>query len=570
MANVPDNAKKNVISEIFGEMNYNFCRFMTKLGAHIVYLAVTVLSGIKKFFSRIFGKVINKIGEKSQMRTYFLKRKKEIIEKKDKVSDFFFWLEEDTESAFVNEGFFKATKVAVIHILKGMWHARGYAVRAFNWVLPIVSVAFMLSVLNQVADLSYGVGVEYKGQNLGILGTESEYDETEKSLQERITYVEGDEKVTITPKLAVKLITDETDTVTPDELVDKLLINSDADIVEACGVYVDGEFLGAVKDRQTVDSMLSRRLSRYIDEDVKDVFFDKDVELSDGLFLTNSIVESKEIIDTFGSSNATAVYYTAEKGDTPSGIAQKYDLTTAELAAMNPGILTSLRPGDEITVSVEEPYLSVNVVKQETYNEAIPYETIRTETDSLYKGDSRTVVKGVQGERRVVADVVYHNGIEVSRNILESAVLSEPKAAQVQVGTKPLAPITGIKITGTGIYSWPVAGGYISSYMGDGRGHKGIDIAAPYGTTIFAAEEGVVTKVQKIKYGYGYNFYIQHNDGTLTHYAHCSAIYVSVGQKVIKGEPVAAVGSTGQSTGNHLHFEVIKNGVFKNPLDYVK
>lgn len=570
MANVPDNAKKNVISEIVGEMNYNFCRFMTKLGAHIVYLAVAVLSGIKKFFSRIFGKVINKIGEKSQMRTYFLKRKKEIIEKKDKVSEFFFWLEEDTESAFVNEGFFKATKVAVIHILKGMWHARGYAVRAFNWILPIVSVAFMLSVLNQVADLSYGVGVEYKGQNLGILGTESEYDETEKSLQERITYVEGDEKVTITPKLAVKLITDETDTVTPDELVDKLLINSDADIVEACGVYVDGEFLGAVKDRQTVDSMLSRRLSRYIDEDVKDVFFDKDVELSDGLFLTNSIVESKEIIDTFGSSNATAVYYTAEKGDTPSGIAQKYDLTTAELAAMNPGILTSLRPGDEITVSVEEPYLSVNVVKQETYNEAIPYETIRTETDSLYKGDSRTVVKGVQGERRVVADVVYHNGIEVSRNILESAVLSEPKAAQVQVGTKPLAPITGIKITGTGIYSWPVAGGYISSYMGDGRGHKGIDIAAPYGTTIFAAEEGVVTKVQKIKYGYGYNFYIQHNDGTLTHYAHCSAIYVSVGQKVIKGEPVAAVGSTGQSTGNHLHFEVIKNGVFKNPLDYVK
>ncbi len=570
MANVPDNAKKNVISEIVGEMNYNFCRFMTKLGAHIVYLAVAVLSGIKKFFSRIFGKVINKIGEKSQMRTYFLKRKKEIIEKKDKVSEFFFWLEEDTESAFVNEGFFKATKVAVIHILKGLWHARGYAVRAFNWILPIVSVAFMLSVLNQVADLSYGVGVEYKGQNLGILGTESEYDETEKSLQERITYVEGDEKVTITPKLAVKLITDETDTVTPDELVDKLLINSDADIVEACGVYVDGEFLGAVKDRQTVDSMLSRRLSRYIDEDVKDVFFDKDVELSDGLFLTNSIVESKEIIDTFGSSNATAVYYTAEKGDTPSGIAQKYDLTTAELAAMNPGILTSLRPGDEITVSVEEPYLSVNVVKQETYNEAIPYETIRTETDSLYKGDSRTVVKGVQGERRVVADVVYHNGIEVSRNILESAVLSEPKAAQVQVGTKPLAPITGIKITGTGIYSWPVAGGYISSYMGDGRGHKGIDIAAPYGTTIFAAEEGVVTKVQKIKYGYGYNFYIQHNDGTLTHYAHCSAIYVSVGQKVIKGEPVAAVGSTGQSTGNHLHFEVIKNGVFKNPLDYVK
>ena len=106
--------------------------------------------------------------------------------------------------------------------------------------------------------------------------------------------------------------------------------------------------------------------------------------------------------------------------------------------------------------------------------------------------------------------------------------------------------------------------------MGDGRGHKGIDIAAPYGTTIFAAEEGTVVLVQKIRYGYGYNFIIQHNDGRRTRYAHCSAIYVSVGQKVIKGEPVAAVGSTGQSTGNHLHFEVIENGVFKNPIDFVK
>ena len=570
MAQIKEEEKQSFIAELFEEMNYNFCRFMTKLGTYVVFLFVTLGRGIKKFFLKIFGRIINKIGEKSSLRTYMMNRKQEFIEEKEKLYDFFFWLREDTESTYVNDGLISALRVGFVHFAKGLWHARGYAVKAFNWVLPVISVVFMVSVLSNVSNLAYGVGVEYKGQQLGILDTESKYDETEKALQERITYTEDDEKVVITPKLAVRLITDEKDIVEPDALVDKLLMNSDADIVEACGVFVDGEFLGAIEDRQTVDSMLSRRLSRYIDEDVKEVFFDKEVELSDGLFLANSVVDSKDIIDTFGSSYATAVYYTAEKGDTPSGIASMYNLSTSELAAMNPGILTDLRPGDEVMVSVEEPYLSVNVVKQETYNEEIPYETIKTETDTLYKGDSRTVVKGIKGERRVVADVVYHNGIELSRDVLESAVLSEPKAAEVQIGTKPLAPITGIKISGTGIYSWPVAGGYISSYMGDGRGHKGIDIAAPYGTTIFAAEEGTVVLVQKIKYGYGYNFIIQHNDGRRTRYAHCSAIYVSVGQKVIKGEPVAAVGSTGQSTGNHLHFEVIENGVFRNPLDFVK
>jgi len=401
MAQVNEEKKPSFIAELFEEMNYNFCRFMTKLGAYVVFLFVTLGRGIKKFFLKIFGRIINKIGEKSSLRTYMMKRKQEFIDEKEKLYDFFFWLREDTESTYVNDGLISALRVGFVHFAKGLWHARGYAVRAFNWVLPVISIVFMISVLSNVSNLAYGVGVEYKGQQLGILDTESKYDETEMALQERITYTEDDEKVVITPKLAVRLITDEKDVIEPDALVDKLLMNSDADIVEACGVFVDGEFLGAIEDRQTVDSMLSRRLSRYIDEDVKEVFFDKEVELSDGLFLANSVVDSKDIIDTFGSSYATAVYYTAEKGDTPSGIASMYNLSTSELAAMNPGILTNLRPGDEVMVSVEEPYLSVNVVKQETYNEEIPYETIKTETDTLYKGDSRTVVKGIKGERRV-------------------------------------------------------------------------------------------------------------------------------------------------------------------------
>ena len=130
--------------------------------------------------------------------------------------------------------------------------------------------------------------------------------------------------------------------------------------------------------------------------------------------------------------------------------------------------------------------------------------------------------------------------------------------------------------TNPGGYIWPVDSRYITSTVG-GRAspggvgstnHKGIDIAVPRGTPIYAADGGTVTYSGWMS-GYGYLVQIDHGNGYVTRYGHNSSLTVSVGQHVYKGQQVARAGSTGNSTGNHCHFEVRYNGVAKNPLNYL-
>ncbi|MDY6065881.1 MAG: peptidoglycan DD-metalloendopeptidase family protein [Finegoldia sp.] len=100
--------------------------------------------------------------------------------------------------------------------------------------------------------------------------------------------------------------------------------------------------------------------------------------------------------------------------------------------------------------------------------------------------------------------------------------------------------------------------------------HTGLDIAAPMGTEIVAAEDGVVSSISSSGYGYGNLLKIQHDNGAETYYAHLSGFNVSVGQRVKRGELVAFMGSTGNSTGPHLHFEVRFDGQHTDPLNYLR
>lgn len=128
-----------------------------------------------------------------------------------------------------------------------------------------------------------------------------------------------------------------------------------------------------------------------------------------------------------------------------------------------------------------------------------------------------------------------------------------------------------------GTMAWPTPGyAHVSSaygwrihpILGYRKFHHGIDISAPGGATIVASGDGVVIYASS-RGGYGKCIMIDHGDGVVTLYAHCSSIGVSVGQSVDKGDRIGAVGSTGLSTGPHLHFEVRVNGASRNPMDYL-
>ncbi len=119
---------------------------------------------------------------------------------------------------------------------------------------------------------------------------------------------------------------------------------------------------------------------------------------------------------------------------------------------------------------------------------------------------------------------------------------------------------------GTGRFQWPVLGSLTQGYW---YGHRAIDVGAPTGSALLAADGGFVSFAGWTDIGYGYLVVIDHANGFATYYAHLSNVYVYTGQAVARGEVIGAVGSTGWSTGPHLHFEVRYYGAQQNPRAYL-
>ena len=156
------------------------------------------------------------------------------------------------------------------------------------------------------------------------------------------------------------------------------------------------------------------------------------------------------------------------------------------------------------------------------------------------------------------------NGKEIERDILKEKTVKKPVTKIVLVGTKE-RPST----VGTGNLINPCPAGYQSSGFGYrwGRLHRGVDLACAAGNSIYAADGGTVVTAS-FNYSYGYYVKINHQNGMVTTYAHCSRLLVSVGDKVHRGQNIALVGNTGNSTGAHCHFEVEVNGSLRNPRNY--
>lgn len=238
---------------------------------------------------------------------------------------------------------------------------------------------------------------------------------------------------------------------------------------------------------------------------------------------------------------------------------------------MNPGLDSGdIHVGDKLIVSKSVSMLNVTNTKREVYTEEIKYGTNITKSDKYYNTYRKVTKAGVPGEQEVTALVTYEDGIVVNRQVLTTTVITEPIPQEVTVGTKiPLVPSKNPAASSSG-FIWPTIGGYVSCPFRGYRGHTGMDIAGcGYGTNIYAAASGTVVKVVWGKTGYGYYVIIDHGGGIQTLYGHNSNLYVKVGQYVNQGDVIAAMGSTGNSTGNHCHFEIRMNGVAVNPANYV-
>ncbi|MDO5477972.1 MAG: peptidoglycan DD-metalloendopeptidase family protein [Clostridia bacterium] len=211
-----------------------------------------------------------------------------------------------------------------------------------------------------------------------------------------------------------------------------------------------------------------------------------------------------------------------------------------------------------------EEKASVESVVKLSFYEAIPYETITIEDPEMYVGETAVDAEGVTGEKYIEHTYNKLNGETVNEYVSGEYMVTEVENRVVRKGTKayPKGKANGNFINPTK--------GVLTSPFGPrwGRMHNGIDVGAPNGTPMYAADGGTVIYSGWMS-GYGYLVQIDHKNGFTTYYAHCSALHVKVGDKVNQGDLIADMGSTGNSTGPHLHFEVRLNNVPQNPLNYV-
>ena len=416
-----------------------------------------------------------------------------------------------------------------------------------------------------------GTTVSYDGQVLGRLASKSEAETVRKDL-ESITSRTLGETYTIDDSLLqydsgwILRQDIEDKAVYEDQLSDEIGL-----VTSAYCLYVNDVRIGATPYEGALEELLDQLQKAASDEDTISCEFAEDVEIRQEYVPTSEIMNLGYIAELLYSTKTAEVTYEVKKGDTWSQIAAKNDMSSAELLALNPGYnINKLQIGEVLTLSASVPYLTMTVVKQERYLDDVSYNIEYTDSADLYQGDYKVTSKGEYGKADVMAKTTYVNGEETERTILSSVTLKEPVTEYRLRGTK-------VRPTWmpTGSFRWPTSG-RISSYFGGRKSpggigstnHKGIDIAVPRGTPIYAADGGTVTYSGWMS-GYGYLVQIDHGNGYVTRYGHNSSLTVSVGQHVYKGQQVARAGSTGNSTGNHCHFEVRYNGVAKNPLNYL-
>jgi murein DD-endopeptidase MepM/ murein hydrolase activator NlpD len=309
--------------------------------------------------------------------------------------------------------------------------------------------------------------------------------------------------------------------------------------------------LPPLKENET--RILDVRASKNVSFDLEKVSPDKIMSVEEAVtFLQKGTLEEKK--------------YVVQQGDVLGTIANNHELTLNDFIAINPDLTEDsvVKVGQEVNVTVLKPYLEIIIDKEENKKEPIAFANEIVDDANMPKGETKIQQEGKNGERSVNYRVSTLNGTAISSEITSEVVLTQPVNHIVVKGTKV------IPSRGTGNLAWPTVGGYISSKQGYrwGKNHKGIDIARPSDRTIKAADNG---KVVSAGYdgGYGNKIVIDHQNGLRTVYAHLSSISVSVGQTVSQGSAIGIMGTTGDSTGIHLHFEVYKNGALQNPLNYV-
>ncbi|MFW0838053.1 MAG: peptidoglycan DD-metalloendopeptidase family protein [Candidatus Komeilibacteria bacterium] len=291
----------------------------------------------------------------------------------------------------------------------------------------------------------------------------------------------------------------------------------------------------------------------------EDVILDEPPVSKPDLAMLTPDESSLQAVDTGGatpepSQTREIIEYTVQSGDVLSTIAAQFNISTDTLLWANDLTAYSIiRPGQKLKIMPTSGLL-YSVKSGDTL------EKIAT----TYQSDINKIIEfnklASANDIRAGEDLILPGGI---------------KPATYRPVSKPVTNVFSSQPTANdpatdagGRFLWPTTSRRITQYFS--WRHTGLDIGNGVGQPIYAAESGKVEAAGWNNGGYGYYIIINHGGGLKTLYGHCSKLYVKKGETVSRGDIIAAIGSTGRSTGPHIHFEVRSNDKKVNPLEYIK
>ena len=422
---------------------------------------------------------------------------------------------------------------------------------------------FFIGVL-AYRDKNQAFCVKYDGEPVFYVSDIDEFEEIVKEKEKSLSDFHGYEKRLTKPFTYESAIVPASKCTSEDDIR-----NFVSERTEGMGygyeLSVNGERLALIKNKEDLEAIKERYLKENTPKERWDSSTLKEKPTISKIYATESSFKTVgAVVDTLEKNFDEAKYHIISEGESLALVAEEEKVNYNLLRKLNPSIPLNPPVGTKVKLN-EGAVFTVLSSEVKTYDEALRFETEIKENASLY--DSRSYVEkaGENGVARVVDMIYYENNEPTKTERISAETLKQPVKKVVVKGTKETP-----KYMASGRFAYPTRGRFTSGFGRRwGRLHKGIDLANSIGTKVCAADGGTVV-FAGFYHGLGKMVKIDHGNGYETVYGHLSKFAVSKGYKVGKGEIVGYMGSTGYSTGSHLHFEVHKNGVPQNPLKYLK
>jgi len=464
--------------------------------------------------------------------------------------------------------------------LDGFLDDRAALLRAQRRAVPraVTALAFLMAVVLLLSFTLFGTGLEVfiDGESIGFVGSEAEFDAALREVETRVTEILG-RPFSVAPDIRYRFGTVNRHRIFDHDQVVNQLFGQISDVRRLFALSIDGVVVAAVENPADIEMTLEMVTEAFLPPvAVLDSGFAESVLIDRRWVDANLLTTASGLESLLLGQRRAAQVTTLAAGESIAAVAARSGLSEQGLLDLNN--VEAIEAGQTIYLSGAVTLLSVIATTQRVVNQEIDFDIDFEDDPTMYRGDTRVLIPGVAGRQRVIEEVTYRNGMEVSTAVIDAQVMEEPVTELYAIGTRtrpttapygtfirPLAPnARGVSM---------VSGFGMRTFQGVRENHTGVDWSAPRNTAIRAADGGKVITVGNLgNRSYGRYVVIDHGVNTrgqrvTTLYAHCNTILVREGDTVARGETIAMVGSTGRSTGNHLHFEVRLNGTPVNPFN---